>query len=366
MVMSNRLATIDPTASRLSDSRYETTTGVLTYGDGTAKANAYFLNGLVVSQGQYLDTTGQPSSFDVLQSEVYNNFTYQITLEKEIAKYRSTLVDLLHPAGMKVLGRFAMKSDDTMNYHISDALDQGHTLGYYTGNPGSYAVMNTDFTTASTNVVKFYGLSGANLESFLFTNNTILLADTYGEQIHSGVISVVNGSSNTVVLTDNVWLAFANVATVTANSGSNTINITTITDSYNIINNGIYTDPTHPLKDIVHAGDIVLIANNTQKTVLSVDYINNKIILTSNLTSNANSFLSVNRTLSTTNVKIFGPTGTQYYPEITTEAGESLMTEFNSIRVTTNVNRKNITTTSNYTVKCQYIEYTILRCRYSY
>jgi len=233
----------------------------------------------------------------------------------------------LHPTGMKVLGRFAMKSNNSMYYHLEDALDQGHTLGYFTGNPGSYAVMNTDFTTASTNVIKFYGLSGANLENFISTNNTILLADQYGEEIHSGVVSVVNGSSNTVVITDNVWLAFANVATITANSGSNTINITTITNSYNIINNGTYTDPAHPLKDIVHAGDIVLVANNAQKTVSSVDYINGKIILTSNLTSNANSFLSVNRTLSTTNVKIFGPTGTQYYPEITTESGDSLITE---------------------------------------
>ena len=36
---------------------------------------------------------------------------YQITLEKEIAKYRETLLSLLHPSGMKVLGRYALKSD---------------------------------------------------------------------------------------------------------------------------------------------------------------------------------------------------------------------------------------------------------------
>ena len=71
------------------------TNGYKNYGDGTAKATASFLNGLVVSQGQYLTTQGQPSGFDVLQSTVYNNFTYQIT------KYREVLLNLLHPTGMK-------------------------------------------------------------------------------------------------------------------------------------------------------------------------------------------------------------------------------------------------------------------------
>ena len=85
--------------------------GVRIYGDGRAKANASFLNGLVLSQGQYLNKQGQPSSYDVLQSSIYNNFTYQITVEKEIAKYRDILLNLLHPSGMKVLGRYSLRSN---------------------------------------------------------------------------------------------------------------------------------------------------------------------------------------------------------------------------------------------------------------
>ena len=85
--------------------------GVRIYGDGRAKANASFLNGLVLSQGQYLSKRGQPSSYDVLQSSIYNNFTYQITVEKEISKYKEILLNLLHPSGMKVLGRYALKSN---------------------------------------------------------------------------------------------------------------------------------------------------------------------------------------------------------------------------------------------------------------
>lgn len=85
--------------------------GIRIYGDGRAKANTSFLNGLVLSQGQYLNKQGQPSSYDVLQSSIYNNFTYQITVEKEIAKYRDILLNLLHPSGMKVLGRYSLRSN---------------------------------------------------------------------------------------------------------------------------------------------------------------------------------------------------------------------------------------------------------------
>jgi len=98
--------------------------GVRIYGDGRAKANASFLNGLVISQGQYLDKQGQPSSFDVLQSTNYNNYTYQITVEKEIAKYRDILLNLLHPTGMKMLGRYVLNSNAAFQSTAYSSLTQ--------------------------------------------------------------------------------------------------------------------------------------------------------------------------------------------------------------------------------------------------
>jgi hypothetical protein len=104
------MANIAYTANVMETSVYNSN-GVRIYGDGRAKANASFLNGLVLSQGQYLSKRGQPSSYDVLQSSIYNNFTYQITVGKEISKYRDILLNLLHPSGMKVLGRYELKSN---------------------------------------------------------------------------------------------------------------------------------------------------------------------------------------------------------------------------------------------------------------
>ena len=284
--------------------RYDST-GVITYGDGTAKATASYLNGLVVSAGQYLDTTGQPSSFDVIQSQNYNNFTYEITLEKEIEKYRKTLLSLLHPTGMKVIGRFAMNSLSQQNVNIKDGQESGHSLAYYTDDITSYATMTTNWVNQSNNIINFYNLNGVSLDSFLMIGDTISLTTDNGNQIDSD-IQEIDAINSTVTLGDDVWLTFANVATVTANAGSNTINITSLTGSYDIINNGNYSDYNYPLKDIAFVGDKVLIANNTEKVISEIDYENNIIYLTTNITSNANSLMSVNRTFTATDVKIFG------------------------------------------------------------
>ena len=82
---------------KMANTQYNSTYnqyGYKNYGDGTAKANAKFLNGLVVSQGQYLNSQGQPSSFTVLQNQQYNNYTYELTVSKEIEKYRSVLLNI--------------------------------------------------------------------------------------------------------------------------------------------------------------------------------------------------------------------------------------------------------------------------------
>ena len=309
------------------DSSYNSN-GIRKYGDGSAKANASFLNGLVVSQGQYLNTQGQPSSFSVLQDETYNNYTYEITVEKEISKYREVLLNLLHPTGMKVLGRYAIKTDTAYNYHALEAINQGHPLDHYTGYVGSSVTMVADFTNKSNNILQFNNLAGANIADFIFANSTIEVISSVGPSVRSTIQSI-NPVSNTVTLTDSTWLTFPNVATVTANAGSNVINITSLTGAFDIINNGRYANTDYPLKEIVVAGDKVLVANNTSRTVDRVDYVTNEIYLTTNLTSAANSLLSVNRTLTASggSIVIYGPVGLQYIPELTTEDGRTIITE---------------------------------------
>ena len=302
-------------------------TGVITYGDGKARGTASFLNGLVISQGQYLDTSGQPSSFDVLQSTKYNNYTYQITLEKEIAKYRDTLLNLVHPTGMQVIGRYAMKSNSLLDFTNTNFLNTGYSLGYYTGDQGSYVTMSSTWDNASNNIVNFKSLVGAKLSTFLFANSSLVMTLSNGFKISSEVVNVHSNGANTALLKDNVWLTYANVAYVHANSGSNVINISSLTGSYDIVNGNAYSNTAYPLKDIVFAGDKVLVANNTEKTVQSVDYVQGTVTLTTNLSSNANSLMSVQRTVSTTDVMIYGSVGLRYHAELLTQSGYNITSQ---------------------------------------
>jgi hypothetical protein len=307
------------------DSSFDST-GVRNYGDGNAKGTASFLNGLVIGQGAYLSSRGQPSSFSILQNEVYNNYTYQITVEKEISKYRDILLNLLHPTGMKMLGRYAMKANAEHFFHTYDALYTGQPLSFYTGYNPSSITMVADFENKSNNIIKFNNLLGANIATFLIVGDIIEAITENGPSIKSEIISI-DWQSDTAVLRDNTWLTYANVANVQANSGSNVINILSLTGSYDIINNGQYSDINYPIRDIVYAGDLIKIANNSPLTVEFVDYLNDRLIVSGTVANNSNSLLSVNRTIDTTNVTIYGPVGLVYTPMIVTQDGNVILTQ---------------------------------------
>ena len=344
--------------------QYYNSYGVRNYGDGKALATASFLNGLVIGQGQYLNSSGQPSSYDVLQSSTYNNYTYEITVQKEIAKYRDVLLNLLHPSGMQVLGRYALNANDKFDTTVTEALFQGVPLPHYTGTNASGVTMSANFSSFASNTVTFTNLAGADIASFIFSNqvgyaNSIIQIETpHGPNVRSEVWSITAAfedlsldigsedlaaeSGGEDLMTENAyvnlkesyWLTFPNVAVVTANSGSNTINIVSLTGSYDIINDGAYSNTAYPLKDIVYAGDLVQV-NNTVYTVSSVNYTGGTITVANNFTSNANGFLSVNRTLTATDgqVVIYGPLGLAYTPELTTEDGQLLITEDGNILI---------------------------------
>jgi hypothetical protein len=179
------------------DARYNQDTGVLVYGDGTAKATAKFLNGLVIGEGQYLDSTGQLSSYSLLQSVNYNDFTYEITVEKEIEKYRKILLDLLHPTGLKVLGRYSVKSANNYNLQLQCGTKSSQTLGFYTGNEGSSAAIVGDFTNQSNNIIQFDGLSGANVEGFIFPNESFIsISNSSSQLVYSKVVDVTPEYTN--------------------------------------------------------------------------------------------------------------------------------------------------------------------------
>jgi hypothetical protein len=142
----------------------------------------------------------------------------------------------------------------------------------------------------------------------------------------------VDNTANSITIASNVWLTFGNVADVTGTSGTNTLNITALTGQFDYENGGVYSNTSYPLKDIVYTGDSIKVNNNIY-TVKSVNYSEDKIVLTTNLSSNENTLLSVKRnfiansTPVSNQIKIFGPIGVQYVPEIATENDITLITE---------------------------------------
>jgi len=357
----------------LSSSKYDSANGIVTYGDGTAKASSTYLNGLVLGAGQYLDTSGHPSSFDVLQSTQYNNYTYELTAGIEISKYKTMLLNLLHPTGMQLTGRFAIGSDSNYNYGMIDSEESGHSLPYYTSNtlsyitmvpPGTEILIDSGFVTdsvfqqfdfgyendpvlemidyqtndewfsipndgsfAAANTVYFESLNGANLANFISTDSTIQFTTGYGDIVYSDV-NFVNYVDNYITLKDYTWLTYSNVAIVSGNANSNIINIVSLTGNYDYYNGGNYTNPAHKLVDVVRVGDSVLLPNNIAIVVNNVDYNLNKIYLDSKLANTVNNAsMTIGRTYSTSNVQIFNPVIPQYIPEIITDSGITLTTE---------------------------------------
>lgn len=312
--------------------------GYKNYGDGSARGSAKFLDGLSINQGQYLNAQGQPSSYSVLQDEVYNNFTYQITVSKEIAKYKTILMNLLHPLGTKVIGRLSDRIETSFNFNSQQALYSGRSLSASVGGIGAHgatATIKTDYTNKSNNIVKFNNLSGANIAQIIFADSTYLELTTDGGDKVKSLVKNVNHINNTVSLESNTWLTFSNVAHVMGNTGSNEINITYFTGRFDVVNGGVYSNTAHPLIDIVHEGDTIMLADSVERVVDYVDYYtgNGIIYLTQNLDADFDSLIDVRRnfvansTSSFDGIRIFGPVGTTYIPELTTQSGMSLITE---------------------------------------
>lgn len=99
------------------------------YGDGKARANVEFLNGLIRFNGYYLNTDGHLSADRYLQdANKYQNFSYSLVSEVPYKDYAKTILDVSHPAGAKLIPVFDMKSDylvvdnSNSNVHITTTI----------------------------------------------------------------------------------------------------------------------------------------------------------------------------------------------------------------------------------------------------
>jgi hypothetical protein len=327
---------LDATYDTLDDNgNYIFRSGIRTYGNGAAQATAKFLNGLITGNGQYLNDDGFPSSFRILQSKDYNNFTYDLTVQKSFESYKDALYKLLHPAGAKVVPINALKSSESINVSSVSFESNSLPLSFYTGAVGSNATVYATFANPSNNIIKFDALVGANIASFINVNTLISITNTHGPNLYSTVTSV-NLASNTVTVSDNVFLRFANVAFANTISSNSKINITEVTKQYELINNGEWSNTDYKLYDLAFIGDSIRVYANASHdytgTITYVSYTNNAIFVTPSPSFNATKAnVWIGRNLVSTSVEIYNTLGEAGVPYLTTQAGDILITEDNRV-----------------------------------
>ena len=255
--------------------------GVRNYGDGNARASTKYLNGLVIGQGQYLTSSGQLSSYDVLQSKDYNNFTYQITVEKAISDYRSTLLNLLHPSGINLIGRFALKSNTTVDYEIVDELSTQEYLS---------AIVGTNNVQGTMNVADNQYVASANMyyHGYNYKANDILTISG-GTSVYPAQIKVLSvyGSANdigsfAVSNVGNYSVFPTNPVSVTGGSGS--------TAQFNLAPDYLYYSANTIHISYLPTGNYVNHANNFAMTtqnnfsvvagLANVDFAGNTVYMT--------------------------------------------------------------------------------------
>lgn len=240
--------------------------GIKIFGDGTARANAEFINGTVQLQGKYKNEDGFLSSQSVLQSDIFNAHTYSLSLEKEFSKYKSLLYNILHPAGKKVSPRNIVNSNQGLGLFSGSDYHKTIELKYLT-HPDVYGVFEEP------NRIKIYDLhkeiTDTYLSGVISTNSYIVLTSTNDEKFYSRVESI-DDINDIIYLSDNIILTFANVAYGYSN-GNNVI-VTYLTGKYDLMNNGEYKNSSNYLMDIVYPEDTILISNNYSVSINSINY----------------------------------------------------------------------------------------------
>lgn len=276
------------TLSNVFDAPGSYQNGVISYGSGTAKGTARFLNGLIYGQGRYLDFISHPSNYAVLQSDIHNDYTYILSVEKPISSYRDVLKSLIHPAGMRVIGRGLLKSEKSFDFYKYEGLGLINPIQYWinwpVGDPTASVTMQVEANNLSSNVITVNTNVGTGAFDNL-SNSDIVIIETDNQSISSS-IKDIDEANNKIYLNTDTWLTFPNVAYAYSNVVTNKIIIsdisTTNTPNYDIVNGRMYSNTENHIEDIIFIGDELRI-NGYSYIVRNIDYNGNIISIQNEL-----------------------------------------------------------------------------------
>lgn len=282
--------------------------GVLTYGDGSAKANSQFLNGLILGQGRYISEKGHISSYALLQNEDYNPYSYIISVEKEISKYRELLFKLLHPAGTKAIGQCLLKNETIFEYSHRETsvvrkIDEFEMMmaalatepvsnNNFTSELMRFPEANVKYGTFRTNNSNILSISdfpikvfvdqnvyssglpfGSTIQKIILSNNSILLSNNF-TTTDSQAILLLKDNKNKVFITNPAYI-FANT--------SNNSNIASVYTSANanisdiIKNQLVVSDAITIYANTTYNSNALVGVENTQNIIVGQEISGNNI-----------------------------------------------------------------------------------------
>ena len=188
-------------------SNYNTTVyknGVRVFGDGSAKATAKFLDGLIFDEGRYLNLDGQPSAHSVLQSDIYNLSTYILTAEKDYDSYKDVIKNLLHPIGTQLITRNILKSEATFAVSANSTVKTAINLSDISG----LVIQNPDTNINFSNTISIY--SDSELDSIFSVGSEIGFIGYNNFNVYS-TVKYINTIDSKLILDDYVQYKFPNV-----------------------------------------------------------------------------------------------------------------------------------------------------------
>jgi hypothetical protein len=179
-------------------------------------------------------------------ANTYHNYSYQIIVEEALATYKSVLMQLAHPAGMSMLGIYAVPATEEVSTAFSSNIQYTNDL------TGTINVSNNLVTGLGTQF-STWGIKAGDLITFdtsgpstrqvtkgiiSVANNTSLTLESNTQYVYNGSASVANSSnvitlsvndvSGNLVIGDNVAILIDNVVTslyITVLNPPNQINV---------------------------------------------------------------------------------------------------------------------------------------------
>jgi hypothetical protein len=206
---------------------------VTTYGNGLAKANAIFLNGLIQYPGFYLNTDGFLSADQYIQdANTYHNYSYQIIVEKALADYKNVLMQLAHPAGMSMLGTYVIPatasgfSAPSSNVVYISPLTGNVTPNTLTANLNAFGTVFSSANVVAGDMIVFNTSDTTRrLQTKLITavvSNTSLNLESNTQFVYDFLVSVTAGS-NVIVSTNTDFIGNIAVSDIVLLNVANTL-----------------------------------------------------------------------------------------------------------------------------------------------